>query len=76
MASTYDIYLVLGIVVLVFAFPAIVNAFSESRAPRLAAIAVLVGGGLIVLAVSQNPMGYTIEEVPRAFTRVIGSFLR
>ena len=73
---TNDIYLVVGIVVLVFAIPSIVSSYSESRAPRLAAIAVLIGGGLIVLAVTQQPGGYTIQDVPKAFTRVIGMLLR
>lgn len=73
---TNDIYLVVGIVVLVFAIPSIVSSYSESRAPRLAAIAVLIGGGLIALAVSQQPGGYTFADVPHAFARVIGAWLR
>ena len=73
---TNDIYLVVGIVVLVFAIPSIVSSFSERRAPRLAAIAVLIGGGLVALAVSQQPGGYTLEGIPQAFTRVIGAMLR
>ncbi len=73
---TNDIYLVVGIVVLVFAIPSIVSSFSEKRAPRLAAIAVLIGGGLVALAVSQQPGGYRIEDIPHAFTRVIGAWLR
>ncbi len=73
---TNDTYLVIGIVVLVFAIPSVVSAFSERRPPRLAAIAVLIGGGLVALAVSQQPGGYTLEDIPRAFTRVIGALIR
>lgn len=72
----YDTYLVIGIVVLVLAIPSIVSSFSDGRAPRLAAIAVLIGGGLVALAVSQQPGGYTVEDIPHAFTRVIGKLLR
>ncbi len=73
---TNDIYLVIGIVVLVFAIPSVVSAFSESRPPRLAAIAVLIGGGLVALAVSQQPGGYALEDIPRAFARVIAALIR
>ncbi len=72
---TNDTFLVVGIIVLVFAIPSIVSSFVDSRAPRLGAIAVLIGGGLVVLAVTQQPGGYSIADVPRAFTRVIGGLL-
>ena len=61
---------------LVFAIPSMVSAYSEERAPRLSAIAVLIGGGLVVLALSRSPAGYGFDDVPRAFTRVIGAWLR
>jgi len=73
---TNDIYLVVGLVVLILAIPSIVSSFSERRAPRLAAIAVLIGGSLVALAVSQKPGGYTFADIPHAFTRVIGTYLR
>ena len=71
-----DTSLVIGIVVAVFAIPAMVSAISDNRAPRAAAIAVLLGGGFIVFALMNKPGGYSIEDVPQAFTRVVGSFLR
>ncbi|HGG04656.1 MAG TPA: hypothetical protein ENK28_04305 [Aliiroseovarius sp.] len=73
---TYDIYLVVGIVVLVLTIPSIVSAIFDGRAPRYSAIMVLIGGGLVAVAVSQNPTGYTIQDIPGAFTRVIGYVLR
>ena len=73
---TYDIYLVVGIVVLVLTIPSIVSAILDGRAPRYSAIMVLIGGGLVAVAVSQNPTGYTIQDIPGAFTRVIGYVLR
>ncbi len=68
-----DLFLVIGIVLLTFALPPILGALSEGRAPRAAAIVVLVGGTLVVLAVNQRP--YTLDEVPRAFVRVVGKFI-
>ncbi|WP_417249709.1 hypothetical protein [Celeribacter sp.] len=69
-----DLFLVLGVGIAVLALPAIIGAFSESRPPRAAAIMVMIGGGLIVLAVSQHPGGYSLREVPDALTRVIGRY--
>jgi hypothetical protein len=68
----FDLYLVIGIVILAFAIPSIVSALSDGRAPRVAAVMVLIGGGLVVWAVAKKPGGYTLEDIPHAFVRVIG----
>ena len=73
---TNDLYLVIGVVVLALSIPSILGAFIDPRAPRTPAIMLLIGGGLVVLAVTQQPGGYEIQDVPDAFVRVIGSFLR
>jgi hypothetical protein len=69
-----DLFLVIGSAVLVLALPALIGAFSESRPPRAAAILVLIGGGLVVLAVTQNPGGYAFDDVPHALTRILGRY--
>lgn len=66
-----DIYLVLGIIISAFAVPAVISAFSDSRPPRVAAVAVLVGGGLILLAFVSHPGGYTPGQIPEVFARVL-----
>ena len=73
---TNVLYLVIGVVVLALSIPYILGAFIDHRAPRTPAIMLLIGGGLVVLAVTQQPGGYAIQDVPDAFVRVIGSFLR
>ncbi len=73
---TNDIFLVLGIVTLAFSIPALAGAFTEGRPPRGAAIIILLGGGLIAIALTQEPKGYAFEDVPDVFVRVIGHFLR
>jgi hypothetical protein len=70
-----DLMLVIGLVITVFTIPAILGAFAEGRAPRAASIAVLVGGGLIVLAISNNPGGYEISEIPDVFVDVVSRFI-
>ncbi len=72
---TNDIYLVVGIVVLVLTVPSMVSAFVNSRVPRFAAIMLLIGGGLVVLAVTQQPGGYEFSDVPQVFARVIGQLI-
>ncbi len=73
---TYDVYLVVGLIVLVLTVPSIVSSFIDGRVPRFAAIMLLIGGGLVVLAVTQNPAGYSIQDVPQAFARVISQMIR
>ena len=69
-----DLLFIIGLVVLVLAFPVIVGAFSEGRPPRSAAIMVLIGGGLIALAVWERPGAYSIGGIPDTFMRVVGSY--
>ena len=73
---TNDLFLVMGIVIGLFAFPSLVGAFSESRPPRAAAILLMIGGGFIAIAVTQQPGGYSIEKLPDVFTRVIAYYFR
>lgn len=63
----YDLYLTIGAVILLFAIPAVVSAYSEGHAPRVAAFMVVVGGGLMLGAASQKPGGYEFTELPEAF---------
>lgn len=70
-----DLSFVLGIIMLGFAIPSIISAFSESRAPRTAALMVIVGGALIGYALYQRPNTYTIEGIPDAFVRVVGRYI-
>ena len=69
-----DLYLVIGIVLIAFSIPAILGALADGRAPRVAAIVVILGGGLLAYAFSQRP--YTLDEIPEAFVRVLAHFIR
>ncbi len=71
-----DLSLVVGLVLVVFAVPSIMGAMSNRRTPRAAAIAIVVGGGLILYAVGQTPGGYDLADIPNAFVRVVNHFLR
>ena len=69
-----DLALVLGIILLVFSIPSILSAFSEGRAPRVAAFTIILGGTMVVWALSQKPGGFNIMEIPEAFVRVVARF--
>lgn len=66
-----DIPLTVGLVILVLAIPAIVGAISDRRTPRVASVAILIGGGLLVWALATKPGGYTLVEIPEAVSRVV-----
>ena len=70
-----DLVLVIGIVLCALAIPSLLSAYAEGRAPRAGAVLVLIGGVLIVVALSQHPRGYSFAEIPDLFFRVIGRYL-
>jgi len=71
--TTPDLFLVFGLVICALAVSSIVGAFAAGRAPRVAAIVLLIGGGLIFLALDQR--SYTLNEIPDVFFRVVTHFL-
>ena len=66
----------IGIILAGFSVPSMLGALAERRSPRVAAITIVIGGALIVLAISQKPGGYALREVPEAFIRVVAYFIR
>ena len=70
-----DLLLVIGILLSALAIPSLLAAYSESRPPRAGAVIILIGGILIVVALTQNPVGYSFGELPDVFLRVIARFL-
>ena len=73
---TQDLILVIGIILAGLAIPPMLGAMADRRSPRAAAIMILIGGSLVLLAISQKPGGYTLQEVPEAFVRVVAHYLR
>ena len=70
-----DLFLVIGIVLCALSIPSMLSAFTESRVPRVGSILVLIGGVLVVLALTQRSVGYSFAEIPDVFYRVIGRYL-
>jgi predicted membrane channel-forming protein YqfA (hemolysin III family) len=70
-----DLLLIIGLVVSILAVPSVISAFSESRPPRAAAILFLIGGTLIVIALTQGTTRYTFADLPEVLSRVIARYL-
>ncbi|WP_299852391.1 hypothetical protein [uncultured Roseovarius sp.] len=70
-----DLALTIGLILAVFSVPSILSAFSEGRAPRVAAFTIIASGALVVWAISQKPGGYALNEIPDVFVRVIARFI-
>lgn len=70
-----DLMFVVGAVAVGLAVPSMLASFSDNRAPRLASILLLMGGVLLVVALSRKPGGIALGEVPDIFVRVIARYL-
>jgi hypothetical protein len=65
-----DLVFVIGLLTGLLAVPALISAFSESRAPRAAAIMVMISAGLLLVAVLQKPGGYAMGDIPEVIMGV------
>ena len=70
-----DLVLVVGMIIFALAVPSLLSAWVEGRVPRAGSVMVLIGGVLVVVALSQRPRGYTFSEIPDVFFGVIGRYL-
>ena len=70
-----DLMFVTGAVLLALSIPSILSAFADSRPPRAAAIILLIGGTLVIIALSHKPGGIALSEIPDIFFRVIDRLL-
>jgi len=66
-----DLALIIGIFLAGLSIPSILSVISEGRPPRMPMILVMVAGGLILYALNMNPGGYSFDQVPDVFLRVI-----
>lgn len=71
-----DLMLVIGLVVGGFSIPSIMGALADGRVPRAASIAVMIAGGLIVIALRENPGGYSFSDIPDVFVDVVGRYIK
>ncbi len=72
---TNEFILVLGLVIGVLSIPGMFSAMVDGNPPRVATIAVVVSGALIIYAIYNTPGGYSIDELPQIIARVVGSLI-
>ena len=70
-----DTVLVLGFITAALAVPSMLSAAIDQRIPRASAVTILIAGGLIVYAFQTQPGGYTLDEIPHVFVRVIAQIV-
>lgn len=70
-----DLALVTGMGLAVLSLPAMVSAWADGRAPRVGALVLLAGGGLILWAARTQEGGYRLAEIPDVLYRVIGGLM-
>lgn len=70
-----DVALVTGLGLMVLSLPSIIAAWSDGRAPRVGAVVLLAGGGLVLWAASRKPGGYRPTEIPEVLYGVIARLL-
>ncbi|WP_146591952.1 hypothetical protein [Puniceibacterium confluentis] len=70
-----DLTLCIGLIVVLLSLPAVLSAWSDNRPPRSAALALVIGGGLVVYAIRTKPGGYAWEDLPSVIYGVIGQLI-
>ena len=70
-----DLMFVIGSILTALSIPSIVSAMTDGRPPRAAAIILLIGGVLVIVALGQKPGGLAIGDIPDMFLRVIRRFV-
>ncbi len=70
-----DLVLTLGLLLGVLSIPSLFSAWTESRAPRIGAIMIIVAIAMIVAAVTTRPGGYAFNEVPDVIMNVVSRYI-
>jgi len=72
---SFELLLVMGSILAVLSGVAVLTALIEGRRPRIAAIMVMISGGLLMLAIMKAEDGLQWADVPDAFVTVVASIL-
>ncbi len=71
----FDLIFVIGLVLVAFAIPSAVSAYSDWRWPKMAIVMLVVGAGTIAYAAQENPGAYTLATVDDVIVEVVGDLV-
>lgn len=71
----FEMPLAIGLVLLELAAIALASALIEGRPPRVAALVLVVGGGLVLWAVRSAGRPLTWEDIPLSFVALAAGIL-
>jgi len=72
---SFDLPFVVGLILAAFSIPAIVNAISDKRWPKGSLLALIIGVGLVVYVVREEPEEYSLDTVDDVFVRVVAEYI-
>jgi hypothetical protein len=67
-----DYLLVAGLLLIALSIPSLLQAYSSMDPPRMGAVLIILGLGLVFYAARTSPQGYAWDDVPNVFFRVLG----
>lgn len=70
-----DVALVLGVLLVAFSIPSVLSRLSDGRSPLVGILLAVLGGGLVWRVYATQEAVATLEDVPMAFIRVVGTLL-
>ncbi|MGR3490998.1 MAG: hypothetical protein ACU0DW_02985 [Shimia sp.] len=71
----YDLFLVIGGILAVLCVPSALSAWVDERRPIATLVTVLIAGGMILYALTQNPEGYAWADMPEVIAGVVGRYI-
>ncbi|MBE0412350.1 hypothetical protein [Yoonia sp.] len=70
-----DLIFVVGSVIGAFSIPALVSAFADRRAPRAAAVAIVISAAMVAYAMQMRLEPYVLENLDDVFISVIARYI-
>ena len=70
-----DYLITIGLIVGLFAIPAMLAAYADDRFPRGPMAAFVLSAAVISIAIILNPARYSVAELPNVVIRVIADIL-
>lgn len=70
-----DLWLAIGLMIVVLCVPSILSAWAQYKPPRASAVTAVIGLSMILVAFWAEPGGYGIGDIPIAVTEAIGRYL-